>query len=121
MWFDPHREPDEHRTFVSRGKDRNHAIPMGPIPQLREGDKANFDMLKQAADNDDLALVSSVRRRDGAQVALVCAMNVDRMSGEVRPVPIATLIEGNPYVIYEDPTLPDPGGSEEDGDQRAGS
>jgi hypothetical protein len=120
MWFDPYCEPDENRTFVSRGKDRQHTIPAGPAPPLNDGDKANFEQLREACKAERLALVSSVRRRDGAHVALVCAMNEDRLTGVLRPVPLATMIEVNPYVVYEDPTLPNPGGPGEDGDQRTG-
>jgi hypothetical protein len=114
MWFDPYREPHENRTFVSRGRDSQHKVSAGTPPALSEMDRANFEQIKAACLAGRLALLSSVRRRDGAHVALVCAMNVDKSAGVFRPIPLAEMLEVNPYVIYEDPTLPDPGGSEED-------
>jgi len=79
---------------------------MPDIPALREGDKNNFAMLEKAAELGDLSLVSSIRKSDGAQVALVCAMSVEEEDGEqfFRPVPLAVMIEGNPYEDFEDPT-----------------
>jgi len=79
---------------------------MPDIPELREGDKGNFMVLEKAAELGDLALVSSIRKSDGAQVALVCAISVEEEDGEkvFRPVPLAVMIEGDPYEDFEDPT-----------------
>jgi hypothetical protein len=79
---------------------------MPDIKPLREGDRDNFETLKRAAEAGDLALTSSIRRSDGADVALVCAMNRLEEDGEVvfQPVPLAVMIEGNPYELFEDPT-----------------
>jgi hypothetical protein len=72
--------------------------------KLRPGDRANFDTLRRAAGAGDLALLSAIRKADGAHVALVCAMGRD---GElVCPVPVAVMIEGNPFDLFEDPTTP---------------
>jgi hypothetical protein len=66
--------------------------------KLREGDRANFETLLQAAKNGDLALVSAVRKSDGAKVALVCAMGRD---GEAfYPTPFAVMVEGNPFELF---------------------
>jgi hypothetical protein len=73
-------------------------------PKLRKGDKANFHTLLRATDNEDLALVSAIRKADRAAVALVCAMQQDK-DGTITPVPLATMVEGNPYELFEDPTV----------------
>lgn len=69
--------------------------------KLRKGDTANFKTLKQASKHGDLALVSAIRKSDGAQVALVCAMN--QIDGQIVPAPLAVMVEGNPYDLFEDP------------------
>lgn len=71
-------------------------------PKLRKGDKANFSTLEKASSQDDLALVSAVRKSDNAQVALVCAMSRDEE--DIRPVPLAVMVEGNPFEDFYDPT-----------------
>ena len=74
------------------------------IEKIRDGDRANFKTLLKAAKNKDLALVSSIRKSDGAQVALVCAMGYE--DGVYFPAPLAVMIEGNPFELFEDP-MPD--------------
>lgn len=71
------------------------------VGRLREGDLANFETIKKAAENEDLALVSAVRKSDGAQVALVTAMGFT--DGEYIMYPLAVMIEGNPYELFEAP------------------
>lgn len=71
-------------------------------PKLRKGDRANFETLKRAFLNSNVALVSAIRKSDQQPVALLCAMSQDGM--EVIPAPLAVMIEGNPYELYEDPT-----------------
>ena len=72
-------------------------------PPIREGDRTNFETIKRAHDAGDLCLVSAIRKSDGAAVALVCAMGFD---GEFyRPTPLAVMVEGNPYELFEDPTV----------------
>jgi hypothetical protein len=75
---------------------------MTPIKKLRKGDKVNFQTLRQACDSCRLALMPSVRKSDGKQVALVCAMNFD--GEDYYPVPLAVMVEGNPFDLFEDPT-----------------
>ena len=69
---------------------------------LTEEHKVNFQTLKLAVEYEDVALISAVRKSDGKQVALVCAIN--HTDGNILPVPIAEMIDGNPYEIYYDPT-----------------
>ena len=68
---------------------------------LRQGDKRNFETLLEAATNGDLALVSTIRKADGAKVALLCAMGRD--GSDYYPAPLAVMIEGNPYELFENP------------------
>lgn len=72
--------------------------------QLRKGDKANFETLLRAAKNQDLCLVSSLRVADGADVALVCASGMNE-DGKVVLSPLAVMVEGNPYELFQDPTV----------------
>jgi hypothetical protein len=71
--------------------------------KLRKGDKANFETLKRACDDGNLALLSSKRKSDGKDVALVCAVNWDADGGEYEVVPLAVLVEGNPFDEFEAP------------------
>jgi hypothetical protein len=70
--------------------------------ELREGDKANFNTLLKAVRNNDIALMSAVRKSDDKVVALVCAMGYD--GTHYYPTPLAVMVEGNPYKLFEDPT-----------------
>jgi len=72
-------------------------------PPITDGYRHNFETLLKASRNDDLCLVSAIRAKDQAPVALVCAHFVDE-GGMHQIVPIAQMIEGNPYELYEDPT-----------------
>ena len=71
----------------------------GPIPQ---GDLTNFATLKRAAANNDLAAVSMIRKADNQRVTVLCAMQMQGGGWEL--MPLATLVEGNPYELFEDPT-----------------
>jgi hypothetical protein len=73
---------------------------------LSEADKANFATLQRAESMGDLALVSAIRKSDGKAVALLCAMS--RTEEGIMPMPLAVMIEGNPFEDFEDPTLVDP-------------
>jgi len=76
-----------------------------PTPRaLRPGDKANFKQLMRACDHRHLALVSAIRKADQAQVALVCAMQ-ENEDKTISPIPFAVMIEGNPFELFEDPTV----------------
>ena len=80
-------------------------------PPLLEGYKANFETLKRAAECDHLALASAIRVSDQQPVALVCAMNLND-DDTITPVPLAVMVEGNPFELFEDPTIPGDGESE---------
>lgn len=73
------------------------------VTELSPGDIANFETLRAAAVNDDLALVLATRKSDGVAVALVCAMGRDA-DGNYCPAPLAVMVEGNPYELFDDPT-----------------
>jgi hypothetical protein len=76
-----------------------HRVP----PALAKADRANFSTLLKATANEDLALLSAIRKRDQKPVALVCAM---AREGElIMPMPVAVMIEGNPFEDFEDPTI----------------
>lgn len=72
--------------------------------KLRPGDKANFKQLQRAFDNGHIALVSAIRKADKAKVALVCAMQWNE-DDTIMPIPIAVMVEGNPFELFEDPTV----------------
>ena len=78
-------------------------MPTTP-PKLRKGNRTNFQTLLRAADDGALALVSAVRKADQKPVALVCAMqhNDDETT---TPVPFAVMVEGNPFDLFDDPTV----------------
>lgn len=69
--------------------------------KLRKGDKANYDTLLRAAINGDLALVDLRRKSDGKSVAGLCAIGVD--GGEFEIIPLAIMIEGNPFELFDPP------------------
>lgn len=75
-------------------------------PKLTKGYKANFKTLLTAANSGDLALVSAIRIADNQPVALVCAMqrNPDET---LTPIPLAVMVEGNPFELFRDPTVTD--------------
>jgi hypothetical protein len=70
--------------------------------QLRPGDISNYETLKRACLNQDLALVNAVRKSDDAVVALVCA--VSRAGEDHHLSPLAVMVEGDPFELFEDPT-----------------
>lgn len=71
--------------------------------KIPKAHKSNFQTILNAASNGDLALVSAIRKHDQQQVFLVCAMsrNSDRT---ITPVPLAEMVNGDPFEMYEDPT-----------------
>ena len=70
---------------------------------LATGHKANFKTLQRAFNKGDLALVSAVRKADKKDVALVCAMQQNE-DGTITPIPLAEMVNGNPFELYDDPT-----------------
>lgn len=76
--------------------------------ELPPGDKANYETIKRAALDGNLALISAVRKADRARVSLLCAMSRIRGQSDLRPMPLAVMIEDNPFELFEDPTIPSP-------------
>ena len=72
--------------------------------RLSKGHKANFKTLERAFENGDLALVSAIRKADKKHVALVCAMQRNE-DDTITPIPLAEMVNGNPFELYEDPTV----------------
>jgi hypothetical protein len=70
------------------------------------GYKPNFVTLQMAYKNGDLCMLDAREKATGKTVALVCAVN--REGEEFAFVPIAVMIGGNPYELY-DPPSPDGG------------
>jgi hypothetical protein len=73
-------------------------------PKLLTGYRKNFYTMLRAAKSDDLALVSAIRKADDKPVALVCAMQ-ENPDGTITPLPLAVMVEGNPFELFHDPTL----------------
>ena len=76
------------------------------MPKINAAHAKNFATLNKAAKYGDLALLDAKRVKDGKTVALVVAMQHEK-NGEVTFVPLAVMIEGNPY---EDFLPQDPNG-----------
>ncbi|MHB0960074.1 MAG: DUF6117 family protein [Pirellulaceae bacterium] len=73
-------------------------------PELRKGDRMNFETLLRAANDGAMALVSAIRKSDQQPIALVCAMQTNE-DDTITPVPFAVMVEGNPFDLFEDPTV----------------
>lgn len=73
-------------------------------PALAKGYVKNFETLQRASTQGQLALVSAIRKADQKPVALVCAMQLNE-DGTITPVPFAVMVEGNPFELFEDPTI----------------
>jgi hypothetical protein len=78
-------------------------MPTTP-PALLPGYRENFNTMLRAAGREDLALVSAIRKADQVPVALVCAMQRNE-DDTITPVPFAVMVEGNPFELFEDPTV----------------
>ena len=74
---------------------------------LAPGYKANFDTLRQAFLNDDVALMECQLAATGEEVAVVCAAN-RHDDGSVEFAPFAMLFNDNPYQMLNPPN-PDGG------------
>lgn len=73
-------------------------------PALNKHHTANFKTLTKAFKRGDVALVSAIRKSDQQPVALVCAMQHNE-DNTLTPVPFAVMVEGNPFELFEDPTV----------------
>jgi hypothetical protein len=49
-------------------------------------------------------LVSAINAADQTPASLACAMSSND-DGTITPVPLAVMIKGNPFELFEDPTV----------------
>jgi hypothetical protein len=63
---------------------------------ITEGYKKNFETLRRAFDDGNVALVEC-KDNTGAFVYTICAMSSVDDSSDVAIVPLARLFDGNPY------------------------
>jgi len=77
---------------------------------LEDYDKLNFETLLEAAENGDLCVMQVRRRSDGKEIAAVCAVNhgTEGAEDEFAFIPLATMVEGNPFELF-DPPAPEGG------------
>lgn len=69
---------------------------------LLKGHKQNFEILVDAFQNNDVALMECQLAATGEKVAVICAAN--RLpNGEIQFVPFAMLFGGNPYKMVNPP------------------
>lgn len=90
---------DRVRELLAEPNDFEETRPDG---SLTEGDRKNFDTLRAAVANEDVALVYTTEKATGRSAALICAMNY--VDGEYEAVPLARLVDGDPYELFTDPT-----------------
>lgn len=69
---------------------------------LPTGHKATFETLQAAFGNGDVALMECQLASTGEPVAVLCAANRQE-DGAVEFVPLATLLNGNPYELLNPP------------------
>ena len=62
---------------------------------------ANFETIKQAFENGDVALLECQLKSTGERVAVITAVNQE--DGELCFVPFAMLFNGNPYELLNPP------------------
>ena len=67
--------------------------------------RANFDTLKRACENGHLAMVECLHVPSSKLAAVVCAIGFK--DGQYEIVPLARMLEGNPFDEYQPP---DPNG-----------
>lgn len=72
---------------------------------INESYKNNFETLKRAVRAQGACLLEARRKADGQIVALLCAVNDSPGNPEYQYefVPLAVMIEGNPYELFEPP------------------
>ncbi len=80
------------------------------MPRLSIGHKANFDMLKKACENGDLALMDCQISETGESVAVICLVNrPDKSSDYYEILPIAMMFNGDPFDILNPPNMDEDG------------
>jgi hypothetical protein len=74
---------------------------------LTQGYKKNFETLRKAVLQGDVALMECQLAATGEAVAVICAANRSP-DGDIEFVPFATMFSGNPYEMLNPPS-PDGG------------
>jgi hypothetical protein len=69
---------------------------------LREADIANFETLKRACLNGNLALIECQNAETGEYLAVICA--VSEKEGEFMITPFGNMCTGDPYKQYVPPS-----------------
>lgn len=69
---------------------------------ILEGYKANFEILKRACKNGDLALMECQDKATQKTVIAICAVGKEK--GEYVFSPVAKMFDGNPYEELNPPT-----------------
>lgn len=80
------------------------------MPGIADHHKANFETIKAACENEDLCIIDSQRVSDGVTVVLLAAHRFNPAEGMHEIVPLAEMIDGDPFKLYRGPT---PGGGYE--------
>jgi hypothetical protein len=71
---------------------------------LLKGHKDNFQTLRKAFLNGDVALMDCQLAATGEEVAVVCATVRNEEDGSVQFTPFAVLFNGNPYETLNPPS-----------------
>jgi len=79
--------------------------------------KENFDTLIRAVKSGDVCLLDVERKSDNKSVAALCAVNYED-NDEVSFVPLAIMVEGNPYEMYAPPDVDGGYHGEEESDNK---
>ena len=74
---------------------------------IAKGHRQNFETLRQAFANDDVALLECELAATGEAVAVLCAAN-RHADGEIEFAPFGMMFNGNPFEIVN-PPKPDGG------------
>ncbi len=75
---------------------------------LTAGDQANFETLREAMLNGDVALLECQLVSTGQSAAVICAVNRES-DQSLAFVPIAQLFPGDPYTLFNPPHPNQPG------------
>lgn len=73
------------------------------MPKIAEGYVENFKTLTRAFECGDAALLDVRRKSDGKSVVAIVA--IQRDGDEYQMIPFAIMIEGDPYEMYEPPSV----------------
>ena len=78
------------------------AGPPPSPPTLEDWVRTNFETLRRAFHNGDVALVSAIRKSDNKPFALISIMEF--VDGVFRVTPIAAMLDCDPFETFYDPT-----------------